>query len=69
VHKQAITREPSKETDAIGYELKQPVEKRVMNDLKQSFKPEFQNRITSIVIFNALNADLLKQIVEIQITG
>jgi ATP-dependent Clp protease ATP-binding subunit ClpB len=40
---------------------------RVMNDLKAFFKPEFLNRVDEIVIFNALGADLLKQIVEIQI--
>jgi ATP-dependent Clp protease ATP-binding subunit ClpB len=40
---------------------------RVMEDLKAFFKPEFLNRIDDIVIFNALNAELLKKIVEIQV--
>jgi ATP-dependent Clp protease ATP-binding subunit ClpB len=40
---------------------------RVMDDLKKFFKPEFLNRIDDIVIFNALNPDLLKKIVEIQV--
>jgi ATP-dependent Clp protease ATP-binding subunit ClpB len=50
----------------IGDENKKLKEK-VMEDLKKSFKPEFLNRIDEIVIFNALNPELLKQIVEIQI--
>jgi len=40
---------------------------RVMEDLKAFFKPEFLNRVDEIVIFNALNEELLKKIVEIQI--
>jgi ATP-dependent Clp protease ATP-binding subunit ClpB len=40
---------------------------KIMDDLKASFRPEFLNRIDEIVIFNALNTSLLKQIVEIQV--
>jgi ATP-dependent Clp protease ATP-binding subunit ClpB len=40
---------------------------KIMDDLKAFFKPEFLNRIDEIVIFNALNTTLLKQIVGIQI--
>lgn len=40
---------------------------RIMADLKAFFKPEFLNRVDEIIIFNPLNEDLLKMIVEIQI--
>jgi ATP-dependent Clp protease ATP-binding subunit ClpB len=40
---------------------------RIMADLKAFFKPEFLNRVDEIIIFNPLNEDLLKMIVEIQV--
>ncbi|RMG68226.1 MAG: AAA family ATPase, partial [Nitrospirae bacterium] len=40
---------------------------RVMEDLKAFFRPEFLNRVDEIIIFNPLNKELLKQIVDIQI--
>ena len=39
----------------------------VMEILRQSFKPEFLNRIDDIITFNNLNQDHLKQIVNIQL--
>lgn len=41
---------------------------RVMADLKSFFKPEFLNRVDEIIIFNPLSEDLLKMIVDIQIS-
>lgn len=41
--------------------------RRVMDALRQHFKPEFLNRVDEIVIFHPLDAELLKKIVEIQI--
>ena len=41
---------------------------KVMADLKAFFKPEFINRVDEIVIFNPLSIQLLKQIVEIQVS-
>jgi ATP-dependent Clp protease ATP-binding subunit ClpB len=41
----------------------------VMETLKESFKPEFLNRIDEIVIYHALHLDQIKQIVTIQIKG
>jgi ATP-dependent Clp protease ATP-binding subunit ClpB len=41
----------------------------VMETLKESFKPEFLNRIDEIVIYHALHLEQIKQIVEIQIKG
>ncbi|NOX19650.1 MAG: ATP-dependent chaperone ClpB [Nitrospirae bacterium] len=40
---------------------------RIMEDLKAFFRPEFLNRVDEIIIFNPLNKELLKQIVDIQI--
>jgi ATP-dependent Clp protease ATP-binding subunit ClpB len=39
----------------------------VLEELRQSFRPEFINRIDEIVVFHALSEDELKQIVEIQL--
>ena len=41
------------------------LEKLVMAELKQAFKPEFLNRLDDVVIFNALGRDEIKGIVEI----
>lgn len=49
--------------DSNEKELKE----RVMADLKSFFKPEFLNRVDEIIIFNPLNEDLLKMIVDIQV--
>ena len=43
------------------------MEKRVMDVLRSTFKPEFLNRIDDIVIFNALGPEEIKEIVGIQI--
>jgi ATP-dependent Clp protease ATP-binding subunit ClpB len=39
----------------------------VLDELRQSFRPEFINRIDEIVVFHALTEDELKSIVEIQL--
>ena len=39
----------------------------VMETLKESFKPEFLNRVDEIVIYHALPLDQIKRIVEIQV--
>ncbi len=43
------------------------LKERVMADLKAFFRPEFLNRIDEIIIFNPLNQELLRKIVNIQI--
>jgi ATP-dependent Clp protease ATP-binding subunit ClpB len=40
---------------------------RVTEAMRQHFRPEFLNRVDEIVIFHTLDADMLKQIVSIQI--
>ncbi len=43
------------------------VEKRVLEALRATFKPEFLNRIDEIVMFNPLGTEEIKKIVDIQI--
>jgi ATP-dependent Clp protease ATP-binding subunit ClpB len=42
-------------------------EERVMNALRQHFRPEFLNRIDEIIIFHGLSKEHLKEIVDIQV--
>jgi ATP-dependent Clp protease ATP-binding subunit ClpC len=44
------------------------VQKRVDEALKQTFRPEFLNRIDDVIIFRHLTLDELKQIVDIQVS-
>jgi ATP-dependent Clp protease ATP-binding subunit ClpB len=50
----------------LGDEKSPEMEKRVMDALRGTFKPEFLNRIDEIVIFNSLGPEEIKKIVEIQ---
>jgi ATP-dependent Clp protease ATP-binding subunit ClpB len=43
------------------------MERRVLEALRATFRPEFLNRVDEVVIFHSLSQDLLKQIVEIQL--
>jgi ATP-dependent Clp protease ATP-binding subunit ClpB len=43
------------------------IRKGIMENLKASFKPEFLNRVDEIIIFHALDKDLLIKIVDIQL--
>lgn len=47
----------------IDYELRN----KVMDDVKDAFKPEFLNRLDEIIIFNPLSKDVITKIVDIQI--
>ena len=68
VHIQDILEDRAKSTDAYwGKDNHKELRDKVMDDLRASFKPEFLNRIDEIIIFNALNPVLLKQIVDIQV--
>jgi ATP-dependent Clp protease ATP-binding subunit ClpB len=40
---------------------------KVMEDLREHFKPEFLNRLDEVVIFNSLSRELLRKIVDIQV--
>ena len=50
----------------LGDKNSSEVEKRMMDALRATFKPEFLNRIDEIVIFNSLGPEEIKKIVEIQ---
>ncbi len=43
------------------------MERRVMDSLRASFKPEFLNRVDDIIIFHSLTREQLTKIVEIQL--
>jgi ATP-dependent Clp protease ATP-binding subunit ClpB len=43
------------------------MEKRVMDSLRGTFRPEFLNRVDEIVIFNSLGTEEIKKIVDIQV--
>lgn len=50
----------------LGGRDTQEMEKRVLDALRATFKPEFLNRIDEIVIFNSLGPSEIKKIVDIQ---
>ncbi len=43
------------------------VKDKILNKVKDNFKPEFLNRLDDIIIFNKLNTEEIKKILEIQI--
>ncbi len=43
--------------------------KRLMDALRQQFRPEFLNRVDDIIVFNALTREHLKRIVDIQLAN
>jgi ATP-dependent Clp protease ATP-binding subunit ClpB len=49
--------------------LDEEIRRRVMDALKNHFRPEFLNRIDEIVVFHSLGKEHIRQIVEIQIRG
>jgi ATP-dependent Clp protease ATP-binding subunit ClpA len=57
----------------IGFDTKEEMQKRegmkekIMDSLKDQFRPEFLNRIDEIVIFNYLQKDQIKKIVELEL--
>jgi len=51
----------------LGGDSEEEVERRVMEALRGTFKPEFLNRIDEIVIFNSLGTEEIKKIVGIQV--
>jgi ATP-dependent Clp protease ATP-binding subunit ClpB len=58
---------------AIGFSSKEDMAEResmkdkIMNSLKDQFRPEFLNRIDEIVIFNYLKTDEIKNIVDLEL--
>ncbi len=56
-------REIDKELGIIRVDIKE----KVLEELKNTFRPEFLNRVDEIVVFNSLNRDDIKKIVDMQI--
>ena len=54
------------ETNTQEFKYKEIIGK-INSSLKETFKPEFLNRIDEIIIFNPLNKEILKEIIEIQL--
>ena len=48
-------------------EGKSDLEKEIMGELKQHFRPEFLNRVDDVIIFQSLDEEELTKIVEIQL--
>ncbi len=45
------------------------MKEKVMEEVKQNFKPEFLNRIDEIIVFHPLDRDNMKEILEIMLKG
>jgi len=43
------------------------MKEKVMKDLRQTFRPEFLNRLDETIVFHALNKDHIKQIVDLML--
>lgn len=54
-------------SDIQGLMKEEAVRQRIMNVLREHFRPEFLNRIDEIIIFRSLTMENLKKIVDIQI--
>lgn len=50
-------------------EFREGVQDKVMETLKQHFRPEFLNRVDEIVLFKPLHRDQIAQIIELMLTG
>lgn len=67
-HIQEMLKEKAKKPDAYWVSSNEELKERIMEDLKSFFRPEFLNRVDEIIVFNPLTKELLKQIVEIQVS-
>jgi len=62
-----IAREAALGFSPSGSQEKEPLNDKVMAALKESFRPEFLNRIDEIVIFNYLGTKEIKMIVDLEL--
>jgi len=67
-HIQEMLEERAKKPDAYWVSSNAEIKEKIAEDLKTFFRPEFLNRVDEILIFNPLTKDILKQIVEIQVS-
>jgi len=58
-----LDRDESKDEEFVYEEMR----KKLMEALKKSFRPEFINRLDSVIVFHALNQDQIHQIATIEI--
>jgi ATP-dependent Clp protease ATP-binding subunit ClpB len=66
-HIQELLEERAKRPSAYWVGTNSELKDKIMEDLKDFFRPEFLNRVDEIIVFNPLSKELLKQIVEIQV--
>jgi len=70
MHIQSMLTEKEKAPEAYwAINAMDRIRDKVMEELKEFFRPEFLNRVDEVIIFNPLTKELLKQIVEIQLTN
>jgi ATP-dependent Clp protease ATP-binding subunit ClpB len=66
VHIQEMLKERAKKPAAYWVSSNEELKEKIMEDLKEFFRPEFLNRVDEIIVFNPLTKELLKRIVGIQ---
>ncbi len=66
VHIQEMLNERAKKPAAYWVNSNEELKEKIMEDLKEFFRPEFLNRVDEIIVFNPLTKELLKRIVGIQ---
>ncbi|MEJ2685062.1 MAG: ATP-dependent chaperone ClpB [Candidatus Sulfobium sp.] len=66
-HIHDMLKERTKSPLAYWVETENTFREKVMEDLREFFKPEFLNRVDEVIIFSPLTKELLKRIVEIQV--
>lgn len=54
---------------SVTDDVRKNLEKELMQDLQQYFRPEFLNRLDDVVVFNPISEESLKAIVDIQLKG
>jgi ATP-dependent Clp protease ATP-binding subunit ClpC len=60
------TRSDETKNRQVEYER---MKEKVLGELKKTFRPEFLNRITNVVVFHSLSKDQIRQIVELMLVG
>src|SRR5207244_12214906 len=55
------------ENASLTGEIAEQVRKKVMNEMRAHFRPEFLNRVDEIVLFKPLTLSEIKRIVELQL--
>jgi ATP-dependent Clp protease ATP-binding subunit ClpC len=51
--------------EKLGYD---EMRKKLMDSLRRVFRPEFINRLDTVIVFRSLNKDDIKQIVQLELT-